>query len=156
MPWLSFKKMAAYLTAIIFFVTADRLFKVLALNHFFLPPIDLLNQVFRLNYSQNYYLAFSLPLTGWLINGSIIFIILIFVHYFVYWQLKVEYNKAGWTLFIIFGAISNLADRLNYGFVIDYFDLKYFTVFNLADIMIVGGVIGLVLNYKICHNMKTF
>ncbi|MBU1778489.1 signal peptidase II, partial [Patescibacteria group bacterium] len=42
--------------------------------------------------------------------------------------------------FIIFGAISNLTDRLEYGYVIDYFSLKYFTIFNLADVMIVIGV----------------
>lgn len=42
---------------------------------------------------------------------------------------------------IIVGAISNLLDRLRYGFVIDYIDVSFFTVFNLADIMITGGII---------------
>ena len=41
---------------------------------------------------------------------------------------------------IIMGAASNLFDRLKYGYVIDYLDLKYFTVFNLADAMIIFGV----------------
>ncbi len=47
--------------------------------------------------------------------------------------------------FIIFGAMSNLLDRLKYGCVICYLDLKYFTVFNLADIMIVGGALWLLI-----------
>ena len=43
---------------------------------------------------------------------------------------------------IIVGALSNLWDRLQYGRVIDYIDVKYFSVFNLADSMIVLGVIA--------------
>ena len=61
----------------------------------------------------------------------------------LYLSIKKDYIKAWLLLAIIFGAISNLFDRIKYGYVIDYLDLKYFTVFNLADVMIVGGVIGL-------------
>ena len=46
---------------------------------------------------------------------------------------------------IIFGAVSNLYDRLKYGFVIDYFDLKYFTIFNIADAMIFFGALGVII-----------
>ena len=61
-------------------------------------------------------------------------------------------NKIGQKLTIIllttilFGAISNILDRFSYGYVVDYLELKYFTVFNLADMMISGGVIVLLLN----------
>ena len=44
---------------------------------------------------------------------------------------------------IIAGAFSNLLDRFYIGQVIDYIDVKYFSVFNLADAMIVGGVVGI-------------
>lgn len=44
------------------------------------------------------------------------------------------------------GAILNLTDRVFYGFVIDYFDLKYFTIFNLADIMITAGIVWLIIS----------
>jgi signal peptidase II len=56
--------------------------------------------------------------------------------------------------FIIFGAISNILDRLIYGYVIDYLELKYFTVFNLADVMISGGAI-ILLTKTIKLNKKT-
>lgn len=46
---------------------------------------------------------------------------------------------------IIVGAVSNLIDRLRYGAVIDYIDVPFFTIFNLADVMISGGVLLLVL-----------
>lgn len=41
---------------------------------------------------------------------------------------------------IILGAFSNLLDRIFFGAVVDYIDLKYYTVFNLADVMIVLGI----------------
>ena len=47
---------------------------------------------------------------------------------------------AGCLTILLFGAISNIIDRIRLGFVIDYIDLKYFTIFNIADIMIVGSI----------------
>lgn len=38
------------------------------------------------------------------------------------------------------GALGNLADRLQYGYVIDFIDFKIWPVFNLADVAIVTGV----------------
>lgn len=51
------------------------------------------------------------------------------------------------TLFIIIilaGAISNIIDRLFFGCVIDFIDLKFWPVFNLADIFITIGAIMLI------------
>jgi len=78
----------------------------------------------------------------------IISIIIILLYELLFSEIKNEWLKATLLTFIIFGAISNVLDRLRYGFVIDYLDLKYFTVFNIADIMIVGGVLGLVLIFR--------
>ena len=69
------------------------------------------------------------------------------------WQ-RQEWSKVVLLTFIIFGAISNMLDRLKYGFVIDYLDLKYFTVFNMADVMIVGGVLGIILIF--CRGKKVY
>lgn len=38
------------------------------------------------------------------------------------------------------GALGNLADRLQHGYVIDFIDFKIWPVFNLADVAIVTGV----------------
>lgn len=38
------------------------------------------------------------------------------------------------------GAIGNLSDRLRYGYVVDFFDLQVWPVFNVADSAIVVGV----------------
>jgi len=45
---------------------------------------------------------------------------------------------------ILGGALGNLFDRVFRGYVIDYIDVRYFSVFNFADIMINAGV-GLIL-----------
>jgi lipoprotein signal peptidase len=53
---------------------------------------------------------------------------------------------------ILAGTLSNLADRLFFGCVIDFIDLKFWPIFNLADVMIVAGAVLLIiqsLNFKV-------
>jgi hypothetical protein len=49
-------------------------------------------------------------------------------------------------LLILSGGISNIIDRIYFGCVIDFIDLKFWPVFNLADVFIVIGAIFLILN----------
>lgn len=44
-------------------------------------------------------------------------------------------------IMVILGAASNIVDRTLFGFVIDYFYLWIFPVFNVADILILSGVL---------------
>jgi signal peptidase II len=50
-------------------------------------------------------------------------------------------------IFILAGAFSNLLDRMRYGCVIDFIDLKIWPVFNLADIFICLGVFFLIIKF---------
>jgi signal peptidase II len=134
--------MTAYILTVILIIF-DRFFKFLAVNDFFSKPMEIIGDSFKLNFAGNFNIAFSLPFGGFWLNVIIIFLVLALIYNLLYFIKKRDYQKVNYLLFIIFGAISNLLDRLRYGYVIDYFDLKYFTVFNLADVMIVGGVIGL-------------
>ena len=43
------------------------------------------------------------------------------------------------------GGASNIIDRLNYGCVIDFIDLKFWPVFNFADVYITIGAIMLII-----------
>lgn len=46
---------------------------------------------------------------------------------------------------LLAGAAGNLIDRIATGLVVDFFDFRIWPVFNIADIAIVGGVIGMML-----------
>lgn len=55
------------------------------------------------------------------------------------------------TLLIASGAISNIIDRLYFGCVIDFIDLKFWPVFNFADIYITIGVVILLIRTTDYH-----
>lgn len=126
----------------VFFIVLDRLAKTLAWQTWRLQSLTLTPWL-KLDYKKNFGLAFSLPLGGWPINLLIILAILILSAVLVYQYKKNNQHRVGCLLLIILGAASNLLDRFKYGGVIDYLDLSFFTVFNLADCLIVAGVIGL-------------
>ena len=54
-------------------------------------------------------------------------------------------------ILIISGAISNIIDRLYFGCVIDFIDLRFWPVFNLADIYITIGAIILIIRTTDYH-----
>ncbi|MFH1427611.1 MAG: signal peptidase II [Patescibacteria group bacterium] len=139
------KKMIIYFLIVIFFLILDRFFKFLAISQYFSEPIKILDDIFKLSYSSNYNIAFSLPISGLGLNLAIIVIILALFYYLLILLKKNNYHESLYLAVILLGACSNLFDRLRYGFVIDYLDLKYFTVFNIADMMIVGGVLGIII-----------
>jgi len=76
------------------------------------------------------------------------YLIIIFILFLLYMIKKDAYktfsSKIAYGL-ILGGAFSNLYDRLVYGYVIDYIDLKIWPVFNLADSTITVGVVVLLL-----------
>lgn len=136
------KKMTAVILAVIFFIGLDRLLKILAFNNQ-AGQINLLGEILKFSYKNNYYIAFSLPLYGRWLNAAVFLIILFLIFYLLKALLSGRRLTAVCLFAVVMGAASNLFDRLTYGYVIDYLDLKYFTVFNAADIMITIGIIGL-------------
>lgn len=131
-----------FLTIIVFFVV-DRILKLKAVNGG-LKEIKVFGEYFKLNFIPNYNISFSLPLSGPWLNVLVALIMLGVVGYILKTK---SYNRKPeiylW-LALIVGAMSNFADRLCWGFVVDYFDLSFFTVFNLADAMISLGALGLI------------
>lgn len=160
------KKTTLFIVLVVFFVALDRSLKTLCLKGFFDQPHYLIPNIFSLNYAKNYGIAFSLPLSGPILTIVIGLIILILLAYWLkMFKLRSMpndkcqmINASFYALTIlIIGAILNFTDRIRYGFVIDYFDLKYFTVFNLADIMIVCAVADLlILSSKKYEGRKIF
>lgn len=103
----------------------------------------ILSSWFKLGLTYNPGIAFGLPFNYWLLLVIYAFVILVLVWFSVGGYQKKEYFLILALTLIIFGAFSNLLDRLYWQKIIDYFNLKYYSVFNLADVMIVAGAIGL-------------
>jgi len=128
------------------FFLADRILKAKALN--LEAPIELIPNLLLFNLTKNYFISFSLPLSGPILNIFIVLLIILLAIYLIFLIIKEKDRKLEiiLLLFIFFGALSNLIDRLSLGFVVDYLELRYFTVFNLADVMIVIPSFWLILN----------
>lgn len=82
-------------------------------------------------------IAFGLPLTGTLLK---ILTFAIFVG-LVYYYVNYEYSKHQKVIDIAFvlifaGGVPHLYERIFMGRVVDFFALKYFAIFNTADIFI--------------------
>jgi len=94
-----------------------------------------------LTFVQNPGIAFSLPLTGIALKILTIFFILGILWYYR----TQEYEKKSILidasfLLILSGAVANGYERIWNGEVIDFIGVKYFSVFNVADICICIGV----------------
>jgi signal peptidase II len=130
------KKTAVYIYLAVLLLLIDRLLKTFIwFNQDF--EYKIIGEYFKISFALNPYIAFSLPLSGYILVLIIILILILLILTFLKLYKTADYHSAGLFLLVFIGASSNLFDRLKYSAVIDYFDLKYFTVFNLADSMIV-------------------
>ncbi|MDD2681080.1 MAG: signal peptidase II [Patescibacteria group bacterium] len=134
-----------------FFIT-DRILKNTALKLGEGQIYPLIKNWLDFHYVPNPFIAFSIPVSGLILNILIITSILALAIYTAHLIIAKKSSNTFILLlfFILFGAISNLLDRVIYGFVIDYLDFRYFTILNLADIMI--SVPCIILIFKIYGN----
>lgn len=143
-------KEIAWLSAGAIFFIGDRLLKSLAIKQ----PNDnyqIIGDIFTFHFIPNFNIAFSLPFSGPWLTAAISLIIVVIIIYLFSSKLK-TFDKIAFFL-ILLGAISNLLDRMRYGFVIDYLNLQWFTVFNLADFLISLGTAILIFRvFKKSHD----
>lgn len=138
------KKYYSYSLLVLFLFVIDRFFKF-----FFLKnndySLEFIPGWLSAHLEINQGIAFGLP-----VNKVLIFILSSVIIFILFSFLIKVYSQSAWLFFslslIILGAISNLIDRWRYGFVIDYIDLNFFTVFNLADVIISTGIILIIIN----------
>lgn len=133
-------------------VVADQLIKIWAINE--LQPVKVMDfihigdlDIMDLRYVQNEGAAFS-SFSGarWFLVG-LVSVMLIGLAIFVF---KYKYKHPFFMIsavMVMSGGIGNLIDRVRFGYVIDYFDVKLFNfaVFNFADICVVLGAIFLLI-----------
>ena len=129
---------------------ADRATKFLALAKLPGREIILIPNWFQLSIYKNFNVAF-----GWRFSPAFLYPLIIFILCWLLifwlraWRQK-DNQPVFWLGLIIIGALSNFIDRLLYGYVVDFIEVPWWSIFNLADIMIVIGIGGwLIKNVKI-------
>ena len=130
--------------AAVFFII-DRALKWLFANLWLRADFKISGDRFGLKLSLNQGVAF-----GWPVNTRLIIILTCLALFVLVYLAWLNYRQRNffvffaWTI-VIAGAYSNLLDRLQLGAVVDYFSLQYFSVFNLADVMITLGIAAIIL-----------
>lgn len=140
-------KKKIFIIALITFAI-DQIIKSLSLVY--LINIPIIPNILSLTYAKNYGIAFSMLKEKRII---IIAISILLISFLIY-VLKKDYiskNKDTWLVNIAFGILfggilGNLFDRIVRGFVIDYINVSFFSIFNLADIAITFGVVLLIID----------
>ena len=130
-------------------VALDQVSKALAVS--LLDPgasVRVVPGVLSFTYTTNTGAAFGL-LRG---NSQLIFMAALLVTVLLLaWFFLAGESLGPWTFvglaLITGGAVGNLADRLFRGNVVDFLDLGWWPVFNVADAAIVAGVIIVLLSY---------
>lgn len=109
-------------------------------------PAPLLGQSIRLTRVHNVGGAFGIfPGGGELflaVSGVVSFVLLVLL---LLGRIRGTLARMGVAI-VLAGAVGNLIDRLLYGFVLDFFEIRGFPVFNLADACITIGAALIVLS----------
>ena len=103
------------------------------------PNFFIFGDFFSLEFYQNRGIAFGISL----LPAVFYFLAFLIFSFLIaaglrFWRQKKLFALCGISL-VTLGAASNLIDRLRFGYAIDYFNLFFWPVFNLADLMILSG-----------------
>lgn len=86
--------------------------------------------------------AFSIELPVWVVLLALIVLVAVGFSQWRGWSAQDKKVRA-WALGLLLGgALSNILDRVMFGAVRDFIDLRVWPVFNLADVALTLGVIG--------------
>lgn len=140
------KKIIAFLVTFLVVMVVDQVSKALVVA--LMEPGDsvtLIPHFLSITYARNTGAAFGL-FAG---SGQILFwSALVIVVITLIWFYRTHEQKSAWSFvtlgLMIGGAAGNLVDRVFRGKVVDFFDLGWWPVFNVADLAIVTGVIMLI------------
>lgn len=123
-------------------IIIDQGIKILVRNTMTLgESFSVIGDIFKITYIENRGVAFSIgegnPILLYLMPA--VFIVL---GYLFWCKYKDKYHKmmtVGGSI-VIAGGLSNLLDRVIFSSVTDYFDLKDFAIFNMADVFVDVGM----------------
>lgn len=129
-------------------ILLDQASKYLAEHFLATEKIHILADFLVLSFVKNMGVAFSFPIHGIVLK---VLTVALIVGISIYYIRAEPYKnllrtKIAYTL-ILSWAISNGIDRVSFGSVIDFIGVKYFAIFNFADIFICVGAFLLFLIY---------
>lgn len=127
--------MISYFIIIISFLI-DFFTKKIALNNL-TQEINIIWDYLKLKLVNNTWIAFSIPIS-WLILKIITILLIIWIWYYYYqFEKKKQSKLLDIAYALILGwAIGNGIERITNWSVIDFISIKYFAIFNFADIVI--------------------
>lgn len=136
---------------IILLIFLDTLSKFWAVNILGENTIWIISPYFSLEYIRNPGIAFSIPITGLVLKILTLILIFGIIWYYIT-QEKSKKNLAIDSAFmlIIAGALWNAWERIYIGSVTDFFSLKWFAIWNLADSFLCIGILLLMyISYRV-------
>ena len=145
------KRISVYLCAVAL-VIVDQVIKMAVINNIKDTSITIIKGILSFTYCENKGVAFSFG-AGHVPVFIAVNLIIICGLTVYYERNKTEFKSVISKIFftmVIAGGASNLIDRIVRGFVVDFIDVSElfnFAIFNVADIFIVVGIIGLALNF---------
>ena len=133
-------------------LVADILTKIFAVKN--LAPvysIEVIKNLLSFTYVENKGIAFGMFSGGRFVFIAVTLVILFLVLTIIFKPPKEKrsvFLKSGGAL-VVSGAIGNLVDRILYGYVVDFIEVKFidFPVFNVADIAVCVGAGILLIHY---------
>ncbi len=133
-------------------LVADILTKIVAVKN--LAPVysvEVIKNILNFTYVENKGIAFGMFSGGRFVFIAVTVIILILILLIIFKTPKEKrsaFLKLGGAL-VVSGAIGNLVDRVLYGYVVDFIEVKFidFPVFNVADIAVCIGAGLLLIHY---------
>ena len=142
-------KYKGYYLLFLVLVLLDQFTKQIFISSFDLGQSIIINPYLSWTYLQNTGAAFSILADGggiqkaFLLSVSVLVSVIIFL--WIHKTSEYQRQKLFGQFLLLSGAVGNLIDRAQYGYVVDFIDMHvngfYWPVFNLADSFIFIGVL---------------
>jgi len=141
LKWINEIIKSMFYISILFLVFIDLFTKSLAKENL-LAQKNLIGDFFYLKYAENIWIAFSIQIT-WMFLKILTVIIIWIIFWYYLTEEKIKNNKIINLsfIFILWWALWNAYERIFNGKVIDFLWIKYFSIFNFADIFITIWVV---------------
>ena len=149
-------KYKGYYLLFLVLVLLDQFSKQIFISSFDIGQSIIVNPYLSWTYLQNTGAAFSILADGggiqkaFLLSVSVLVSVIIFL--WIHKTSEYQRQKLFGQFLLLSGAVGNLIDRVQYGYVVDFIDMHvngfYWPVFNLADSFIFIGVLLLLFQRK--------